>query len=117
MANFVEGILSPLKTASSLLQEAIEVHDSVKFGDVVVKLQAQIMAAQQGALAAWRFPFFLSLGGNTLRPHALERLRLRVQRGAHESFEALLCLLFAVTVIRFLRHLQRRYWPLSSSQA
>jgi hypothetical protein len=52
MSNWAESILSPLKSASGLLQEAIEVRDTVKFGDVVIKLQAQIMAAQQGAMAA-----------------------------------------------------------------
>jgi hypothetical protein len=52
MANFIEGILSPLKTASSLLQEAIEIRDATKFRDTVGKLQTQILSAQQGALAA-----------------------------------------------------------------
>jgi len=52
MTNFIEGILSPLKTASSLLQEAIEIRDATKFRDTVGKLQTQILAAQQGALAA-----------------------------------------------------------------
>jgi hypothetical protein len=52
MANWAEGILSPLKTASGLLQEAIEVRDAVKFGDIALKLQTQIMAAQHGAITA-----------------------------------------------------------------
>ena len=52
MTNCAEGILSPLKTASGLVREVIEVRDTVKFGDVVIKLQGQIMAAQQGALSA-----------------------------------------------------------------
>src|SRR6516225_5243620 len=52
MPNWVEGILSPLKTASGLVQEAIQVRDTVKFGEVIIGLQAQILAAQQGAMSA-----------------------------------------------------------------
>ena len=52
MANWAEAILSPLKTASSLLQEAIDLRDTVKLGDVSLRLMAQILAAQQAAIQA-----------------------------------------------------------------
>jgi hypothetical protein len=52
MASWIEAIISPLKTAGELAQGLIEVRDTVKFGDAVIKLQAQIMAAHQGAFAA-----------------------------------------------------------------
>jgi hypothetical protein len=52
MANWAEAILSPLRTASGLLQEAIDLRDTVKLGDVSVKLMAQILAAQQAAMQA-----------------------------------------------------------------
>jgi hypothetical protein len=52
MANWADGILSPLKAASGLVQEAIEIRDEIKLRDTIIKLSAQIMAAQSGALAA-----------------------------------------------------------------
>jgi hypothetical protein len=52
MAAWLDAIMSPLKTAGEMAQGLIEIRDTVKFGDAVIKLQAQIMSAQQGALAA-----------------------------------------------------------------
>lgn len=52
MASFVDAITSPLKAAGELAQGLIEIRDTVKFGDAIIKLQAQIMAAYQGASAA-----------------------------------------------------------------
>ena len=53
MANWIEDVLSPLKTATGLLQEAIEIRDATKFRDTVGKLQTQILAAQQSAVSAY----------------------------------------------------------------
>ncbi len=52
MTNWADAIMSPLKSAGEMAQGLIEIRDTVKFGDAIIKLQAQIMAAQQGALAA-----------------------------------------------------------------
>ncbi len=52
MANWVDAIVSPLKAAGETAQKLIELRDTVKFGEAVIELQAQIMAAQQGAFAA-----------------------------------------------------------------
>lgn len=53
MATWLESITSPLSAASEGIQKLIEVRDLVKFGDALGKLQAQILSAQQGALAAY----------------------------------------------------------------
>src|SRR5258708_2655919 len=52
MANWIEAITSLLKSAGDLAQGLIEIRDTVKFGETVIKLQAQIMSAYQGATAA-----------------------------------------------------------------
>ncbi len=52
MANLIDSITNPLKTAGETAQKLIDLRDTAKFGNAVIELQAQIMAAQQGALAA-----------------------------------------------------------------
>lgn len=52
MASLIDSITNPLKTAGETAQKLISLRDTAKFGDAVIELQAQIMAAQQGALAA-----------------------------------------------------------------
>ena len=52
MAAWIDAITSPLKAAGEMAQGLVEIRDTVKFGDAVIKLQAQIMSAQQGAMAA-----------------------------------------------------------------
>ena len=42
-----------MSAASEGVQKLIEVRDLIKFGDALGKLQAQILSAQQGALAAY----------------------------------------------------------------
>lgn len=44
-------VTAPLKTASDLAKGMMELRDLAKFGEVVVKLQDQILAAQRGAMA------------------------------------------------------------------
>jgi hypothetical protein len=53
MANIFESVFSPLKTAIDLAQEGVELRDAIKLRDVVGKLQTQIIAAQQAAIAAY----------------------------------------------------------------
>jgi hypothetical protein len=53
MPAWLDAITSPLKAASESVQKLIEIRDLIKFGDALGKLQAQILAAQQGALAAY----------------------------------------------------------------
>lgn len=53
MPAWLDAITSPLSAASEGVQKLIEVRDLVKFGDALGKLQAQILSAQQGALAAF----------------------------------------------------------------
>ena len=52
MANWLSAIIDPLKAAGDTAKGLVEIRDTVKFGDAIIKLQAQIMSAQQGALAA-----------------------------------------------------------------
>ena len=52
MAAWLHTITSPLNAASQAVQKLIETRDLVKFGDTFRELLAEIIAAQQGALAA-----------------------------------------------------------------
>jgi hypothetical protein len=53
MPAWLEAITTPLSAASEGVQKLIEVRDLIKFGDALGKLQAQILSAQQGALAGY----------------------------------------------------------------
>ena len=52
MAGWIDSIMSPLHAAGDVAKGLIDIRDTVKFGEAVIKLQAQILAAHQGALAA-----------------------------------------------------------------
>ncbi len=52
MANLLSAVLDPLKSAGNTAKGLMEIRDTTKFGGAVIELQAQILAAQQGALAA-----------------------------------------------------------------
>ncbi len=52
MSNWIDAITSPLKAASDGIKGLVEVRDTIKFGEAVSKLYADIFAAQQGATAA-----------------------------------------------------------------
>jgi hypothetical protein len=52
MSSWIDAITSPLKSASETVQGLVQVRDQIKLGDTVIKLQGQILAAQQGASAA-----------------------------------------------------------------
>lgn len=52
MSSWIDAIASPLKTAGELVQGLIETRDTIKFGEMIAKLHAQIVAAYQGALVA-----------------------------------------------------------------
>ena len=52
MSAWIDAITSPLKAASETVQGLVQVRDQIKFGDGVIKLQAQILSAQQGASSA-----------------------------------------------------------------
>jgi hypothetical protein len=52
MASWTKAITDPLKAASDLAQGMMELRDLTKLGGIVVKLNAEIVAAQRGALTA-----------------------------------------------------------------
>ncbi len=52
MTSLIDSITNPLKTAGETAQKLVSLRDTAKFGDAVIELQAQIMTAQHGALAA-----------------------------------------------------------------
>jgi hypothetical protein len=52
MAAWLDAIMSPLNAAGEGIQKLIETRDLVKFGDALGKVYAQVLTAQQGALAA-----------------------------------------------------------------
>jgi hypothetical protein len=52
MANWIDSIMSPLHAAGDVAKGLVDIRDTVKFGQEVIKLQNQILAAQRGALGA-----------------------------------------------------------------
>jgi hypothetical protein len=52
MASWTTAITDPLKAAYDLAQGMLDLRDTVKLGGLVIQLNAQILAAQRGALAA-----------------------------------------------------------------
>jgi len=52
MAQMIDALLAPLKTATDTAKGLIEVRDAVKWGEISADLYAQIYAAYQGAIAA-----------------------------------------------------------------
>ena len=52
MANLLSAVLDPLKSAGDTAKGLVEIRDTAKFGGAIIELQAQILTAQQGALAA-----------------------------------------------------------------
>ena len=52
LASWTKAITDPLKAASDLAQGMLDLRDTVKLGSLVIKLNAEILSAQRGALAA-----------------------------------------------------------------
>lgn len=52
MSAWIDAVTMPLKAASETAQSLVNVRDQIKLGDTIIKLQAQILSAQQGASAA-----------------------------------------------------------------
>ena len=52
MAGWIDAIMLSLNGAGDVAKGLVDIRDTVKFKDAVIKLQAQILSAQQGALAA-----------------------------------------------------------------
>jgi hypothetical protein len=50
--SWADAIMSPLKAAGDVAKGLVDIRDTVKFGEAVIRLQGQILSAQQGALAA-----------------------------------------------------------------
>lgn len=52
MSSWIDPIISPLRAAGDVAKGLVDIRDTVKFGEAVIKLQSQILAAQSGALEA-----------------------------------------------------------------
>jgi hypothetical protein len=52
MAGWLDAIMSPLNAAGDVAKGLVDIRDTVKFGEAVIKLQGQILAAQRGAITA-----------------------------------------------------------------
>lgn len=78
MATWLDAIMSPLNAAGEGIQKLIETRDLVKFGDALGKVYAQVLSAQQGALAANAREFALT--------EEIRELKKRV--GELETFSA-----------------------------
>jgi hypothetical protein len=50
--SWADAIMSPPKAAGDVAKGLVDIRDTVKFGEAVIRLQGQILSAQQGALAA-----------------------------------------------------------------
>jgi Zn finger protein HypA/HybF involved in hydrogenase expression len=87
MANWVDAVMSPLKAAGDMAQGLIEIRDTVKFGDAVIKLQAQIMAAQQGAFAAQAAQASMADEIRDLKKHMTELEAWEAQKQRYELSE------------------------------
>jgi len=72
MPTWLDSIMSPLNAAGEGIQKLIEVRDLAKFGDVLGKLYAQVLSAQQGALAAQAKEAALSEEIGTLKKQIAE---------------------------------------------
>jgi hypothetical protein len=72
MATWLDAIMSPLNAAGEGIQKLIETRDLVKFGDVLGKVHAQVLSAQQGALAAQAREATLSEEIRTLKKHVAD---------------------------------------------
>jgi hypothetical protein len=51
-SSWIDAILSPLRAAADVTGGLMAIRDTVKFGEAVIRLQAEIMKAQQGAMDA-----------------------------------------------------------------
>ncbi len=72
MSNLIDSITNPLKTAGDTAQKLIGLRDTAKFGDAIIELQAQIMSAQQGALAAQQREAAMTEEIRNLKSHVTE---------------------------------------------
>jgi hypothetical protein len=52
MANWTKAITDPLDAASDIAKGMLDLRDTVKLGSLVIKLNAEIIAAQRGTLTA-----------------------------------------------------------------
>jgi hypothetical protein len=52
MSGWIDAVISPLKAAGDTAQRLLEIRDTVKFGEAIVKLQSDLLSAQHGALTA-----------------------------------------------------------------
>lgn len=75
---WADAIMSPLKAAGDVAKGLVDIRDTVKLGEVAIRLQAQILAAQQGALA-----------GQSREADLLEEIRsLKARVAEAEGWEA-----------------------------
>lgn len=52
MTGWFNSVMDPLKSAGSIAKELLEIRDLSKIGDIVIKLQSEILSAQQASFAA-----------------------------------------------------------------
>ena len=84
MASWVDAIMSPLKAAGDMAQGLIEIRDTVKFGDAIIKLQAQIMSAYQGAATAQARETAMSEEMSRLKARVTELERWEVEKERYQ---------------------------------
>lgn len=76
--SWADAVMSPLRAAGDVAKGLVDIRDTVKLGEVAIRLQAQILAAQQGALA-----------GQSREADLLEEIRgLKARVAEAEGWEA-----------------------------
>jgi hypothetical protein len=84
MVSWYETIVSPLKTAGETAKKAMEIRDTVKFGEITANLYKQIMASYEAAISVKEREAQLIEENNALKKRIVE---LEANHARMESYE------------------------------
>ena len=87
MAGWVDAIMLPLNAAGDVAKGLVDIRDTAKFKDAVIKLQAQILSAQQGALTAQARETQMAEEIRALKAHVAEIEAWAAQKERYELKE------------------------------
>jgi hypothetical protein len=87
MAKWIDAIMLPLTAAGDIAKGLVDIRDTVKFRDAVIKLQAQILSAQQGALTAQARETQMAEEIRVLKAHVAEIEAWAAQKERYELKE------------------------------
>jgi len=87
MAGWIDAIMSPLNAAGDVAKSLVDIRDTVKFRDAVIKLQVHILSAQQGALTAQAREMQMAEEISRLKAHVAEIEAWAAQKERYELKE------------------------------